>query len=734
MNANSKKKINHNNMEFYDKYDLQKIKNLLFLTDKQLLEYTNHTEYSEEENKKYINKIKQSLKEILLSNKSETKILYEVKDCNRLYSTNPKSLQYYSNNILHYVLPDNSYEVDMSNSNPQLLLYLFKKHDLNHSNLEYYCNNRNDLLKKSNISKNFVLKEFNKDNIKNHNIKWLDDLLNEINNNKAILFSQEQDKIKKSYIEQKKQSYNFLSSMTCAILWYYENKILMKATKLYKCIVPRFDGFYTDAYDLDLEKLNSITKKYNIVWTIKDISQQINIKDNLNDINDLLHDPKSYKYRDVEYYFNKNHFKIINNGTFIRKNSEIEIELLTTKAMMESYKHLHYEVWIESKSTIEYKCFIDRWIKANPNMVTYLKMDYYPNPDDCPKYCYNLWKKFDVELITDYNYVEDDLEFLLNHIKILCGNNQEVYDFVIKYIAHLFYKPAEKIGKMILFCSKEGTGKSMFYNLLKSMIGTRFYSIGDVKKNLLGNFNSALLNSYVINLEEVDYFSSKDGSDILKNLITETDLEVNQKGKDAKIIKSVHRFIGNTNHVVMPLKISANDRRYCIIRSSDEKKGDSDYFKKLNQIVSNKDLQATFYKYLSNIDISDFISCKIPQTEYLEELKETFETPLLDFITDLLVNTEEEIIYETSNELFRLFRIFLTETNCKIDWSIRKFGLEMNEFIKSGNYIKRIKKSGKNYYNVDCIEAKKILNIIDESDNQENSNQNYITDLDSDTD
>ena len=31
-------------------------------------------------------------------------------------------------------------------------------------------------------------------------------------------------------------------------------------------------------------------------------------------------------------------------------------------------------------------------------------------------------------------------------------------------------------------------------------------------------------------------------------------------------------------------------------------------------------------------------------------------------------------------------------------------------------------------------EAKKILNIIDESDNQENSNQNYITDLDSDTD
>ena len=706
-------------MEFYDKYDLQKVKNLLFLPDEELLKYTNHTEYSLEENAKYIKKIKQSLHEILLSNKSQTLISYEVFDCNRLYSKNNKSLQYYSNNILHYILPDNSYEVDMRNCNPQILLYLFKKHNLNHSNLQNYCNNREDLLKQSNISKSFVLIEFNKENNKHHNIKWFDDLLKEINNNKPILYIKEQDKIKKSYIEKKKQSYNFLSSMICSILWYYENKILMEATKKYNCIVPRFDGFYTDDVDLDLEQLNSITKRYNIVWSKKNINKQINIKDNHTDIGDLLHDIKSKKYRDVEYYFNKKHFKIVNNGTFIRKNSEIEIELLTTKAMIESYKHLYYEVWNESKLITEYKCFIDRWIKANPNMVTYDKMNYYPNPHDCPENCYNLWKKFDVELITDYKYVNDDLEFLLNHIKILCGNNQEVFDFVIKYISHLFYKPEEKIGKMILFCSIEGTGKSMFYNLLKSMIGTRFYSIGDVKKNLLGNFNSSLLNSYVINLEEVDYFSSKDGADILKNLITETDLEVNQKGKDPKIIKSVHRFIGNTNHVVMPLKISAFDRRYCIIRSSDEKKGDSDYFTKLNKIVSSKDLQATFYEYLSTIDITDFISCKIPQTEYLDELKETFESPLLDFIKHLLTETDNEIIYETSNELFKLFKSYLLETNTKIDWSIRKFGLEMNEYIKNGSYIRRIKKSGKNYYNIDCIEAKKKLDIIDEIDNQE---------------
>ena len=69
-----KKKNNLNNMQFFDKYDLQRVKNLLFLSDEELLKYTNHTEYNQKENEKYIKLIKESLKEILLSNKSQTEI------------------------------------------------------------------------------------------------------------------------------------------------------------------------------------------------------------------------------------------------------------------------------------------------------------------------------------------------------------------------------------------------------------------------------------------------------------------------------------------------------------------------------------------------------------------------------------------------------------------------------------------------------------------------------------
>lgn len=707
-----KNKMQKNNVDknmrltFNDEYDLEKVKKLYTLTDDELLQYTNHTEYTHEENKIYISKIKKSLKSIIINNKQSKTIQYELYNCNRLYSKESNSLQYYSNDILHYILPPNSFECDMKNCNPQLLLWLYKKHNLDYKWINYYCENRDKLLEKHNITKHYVMIQMNMDKPNNNkNIDWLNNLLQEVNYNKAMLCTYEDDKVSKKYKDEKKNSDNFLSSICSAIVWYYENQILLEATKLFKCIVPRFDGFITND-NIDMDKLNNITKNYGIIWDKKYISQVIKINNNI-DINDILYDINSNEYESIEYFFNKKHCKIINNGTYIRKNSEVEIELLTKKQMYESYCDIAYEVYNEKTNKYENKVFIDKWITANPNMIKYNKMDIYPNISQCPKDIYNLWTKFDVETITEYDYLQDDLDYLLNHIKILCGNNEEVYTFVIKYCAHMFYRPEEKIGKMLLFCSKEGTGKGLFYKLLRNMIGTRFYSISDPQKNLLGNFNTSLLNSYVINLEELDWCASKNSADILKNLITETELEVNGKGKDPKLIKSVHRFIGNTNHTAIPFKISPTDRRFCIIRCSDEKIGNTEYFKKLINIIegtNKKNLEATFYKYLGTIDISDFMYAKIPETEYLQSLKESFENPIIEFIKDLTIRNyhkDKKTLKYSSCNLFELFNIFVKQDNLKIDWSKKKFERELNETIRTTDNLIKKHKIGTYYYIID---------------------------------
>ena len=717
---NQKKNIINNNMIFNDEFDFEKCKILFCMEDEKLLKYTNNQDYTDIENNNYIKKIKSSLKSLILNKTNVIKRQYNKKGCNRMYCEG-NGLQYFSNNILQFILPENSCEYDMKNCNPQILLYLYKKHDLNYNHLEYYCKNRNELLNQDKLKKTDINKLLNQDHPKKQNIKWLDNLIEEVNNNKSFLFSSEYDKINIEYQKEKKKiSKNFLSSMCCSIIWYYENEILEKAISKYKCIVPKYDGFLTDE-DIDINDLNDISKEYDVKWDKKHFDINITETTYDNDVLDKLLYGIKNSYNFVESSFNQKHFKIIDEGLFIKKQNETQIKMLTTKQITENYKHLNYDTYNKITKIVKNdNCFIDKWIRGNKNMITYEKMDYYPD-GNVPDNCYNLWTKFDVEVITDYNYVEDDLNIILNHIKILCGNNDLVYDFVIKYIAHLFYMPEQKVGKMLIFASMEGVGKGLFYKLLSNMIGKRFYSCSDPQKGVLGSFNNSLINSYVINFEELDYFSTKDSTDILKNYITETELEVNAKGKDSRMINSIHRFIGNTNHTIMPIKLSATDRRFCIIRSSDEKRGDSDYFKKLHSLVINKDLQATFYKYLSTIDIADFISEKIPETEYLNELKESFESPLLDFIKDIVNDSKTEMIYERSQKLFSDFRIFLDYNNIKIckDWSIRKFGLEMNELVtKNSDLIKRIKKSGNNYYEIDCHKVKIKFDLHDEIDNK----------------
>lgn len=273
-----------NSQFFNDEYEIEKCKILYCLEDKKLLEYTNHTEYSDTENTNYVRSIKNSLKKLILTENNIIERQYNKSGCNRIYCKG-FGLQYFSNNILQFILPVNSCEYDMKNCNPQILLYLYKKHQLDYNHLEYYCNNRDTLLKKHNLKKTDINTLTNQDHPKKQNILWLEDLIHQVNKNKPLLFSFENDKINKEYQKLKQnESKNFLSSMCCSIVFYYENEILQKAISKYKCIVPKYDGFLTNQ-DIDINELNDISKEYDVKWDKKHFD--INITETTYD-NDLL--------------------------------------------------------------------------------------------------------------------------------------------------------------------------------------------------------------------------------------------------------------------------------------------------------------------------------------------------------------------------------------------------------------------------------------------------------------
>ena len=284
---NKNDSYNMNSQTFKDEFNIEKCKVLLCMNDKELLKYTNYKEYSDDENNKYIKKLKNTLKNLILNESNLVERQYNKSGCNRIYCKG-YGLQYFSNNILQFILPDNSCEYDMKNANPQILLHLYKKHDLKHTHLEYYCKNRDELLKNHNLKKIDILKLINQDAPKKQNIKWLNDLLDEVNNNKSHLLLSENDKINKEYQKEKqKTSKNYLSSICSSIIFYYENEILQKAINKYKCIVPKYDGFLSDK-NINIGDLNNLSREYNVKWDKKNFDKTINQTTYDNDLLDKI--------------------------------------------------------------------------------------------------------------------------------------------------------------------------------------------------------------------------------------------------------------------------------------------------------------------------------------------------------------------------------------------------------------------------------------------------------------
>ena len=55
-----------------------------------------------------------------------------------------------------------------------------------------------------------------------------------------------------------------------------------------------------------------------------------------------------------------------------------------------------------------------------------------------------VWTICTIYEITDYTEIGDELDFILNHIRVLCNNEDAVYEYFIRWIAQMLQFPAHK--------------------------------------------------------------------------------------------------------------------------------------------------------------------------------------------------------------------------------------------------------------------------------------------------
>ena len=426
---------------------------------------------------------------------------------------------------------------------------------------------------------------------------------------------------------------------------------------------------------------------------------------------------KTDDYDALESEFQENHFKILDRKTFVKiPKDNRDIVFFKKGELKEAYEHLSYTETIISENGIieKKKSFINKYLGENENLKQYEDMDIYPNNDKCPTNHFNLWTAFDVEYITEYIYDEIGLNFILAHIKLLCNNDELMYEYFLDWTAHLLFKPEEKCGKFILFVGRQGSGKSQICKFLSLLVGSKKYmETSKPDRDVWGDFNGSMTNSYLICIEELDFLQVKNAEGVFKNFITQPTIPINKKGKDKFDVKSYHRYIGSTNNVNNPIKTEDKDRRNVIIRCSDEKIGDMEYFEKLETYIQSKNTQRSFYDYLSNRDYHTFLKKLTPITEYHKDLKESFEDPTIQFIREYIhkeYNDKKLLSFEVKQiELFKLYSTFLKKEGYKYETNNKRFGMIINNLNYEG--IEKTRKSYGMCYSFNMEKICKDLNI-----------------------
>lgn len=600
-------------------------------------------------------------------------------------------------------------DIDMTNAHCVILRYICKLHNIPCPQLEYYINNREECLMMFEtrlIGKNMFLKSLNKDGRTRSTdlpsqYKKYDNEIKEIQ--KQIIKIKIYDDIVNSVPETKK--YNKTGSAMNRILCYYENIILQHAiniitTKSIEIAVLMFDGLmvYGNYYkDKNLlEDISEYVEKHmiglNMKWDYKEHNTELCVPDDFVFVEQSSSNIKPERmFEFVVKEFEKTHLKIINKSLFV-KHIDNNIIFFKPASLKISYAHLSYDIPVYDKKGVIIGCntlpFINKWVSCKHNIRRKDDIEIYPNTAECPDNIFNLWRPFAMEnIVGDYNYKKSELEFILHHIKILCNHDETIYNYFIKWIAQMIQYPHIKTI-MPTFISGEGSGKGTLFKLFGKMLGEeKIFETTNPSRDVWGEFNGLMSNCFLVNLNEISKKDTVAADGLIKGLITDNALTINQKGIDPYTIKSYHRFITTTNKEE-PLKSSKGDRRNLIIRSSDEKKGNSAYFEIMHKYLEDINVIRTCYDYFKSIpEMDKFNDIPLPQTEYQQNLKELSKSPIeqwLESFTREHANDDVDCIELLGSEIYNLFKQWCFENGIKYDIDSHKLGVRITNMNFKG--------------------------------------------------
>jgi hypothetical protein len=276
-------------------------------------------------------------------------------------------------------------------------------------------------------------------------------------------------------------------------------------------------------------------------------------------------------------------------------------------------------------------------------------------------------------------------------------------------MAHSIQYPNQKLNQCILICSLQGNFKDGLLEFWGRLLNTdEKYSIvfQDID-NFFKNFNANLEGKLLIGLNEIaeggiDNSAFKRHNQ-LKGMITQRTMRIEKKNYDAYDIKDYSRFIAFTNHE-NSLMIENSDRRFVMIKSNNDKVGDTVYFEPLFKCLKNIDFMKDAFSFFATRDLTKFNPYKAPDSKYKTDQKLNCLSNSLKFIKDLWENFDLDDNFRIHGaDLYTLFKKYCKDYGVKdvsrqsLNSNLKKLGLEYHN-VKFNYNKKEIETDVRNDY------------------------------------
>lgn len=193
-------------------------------------------------------------------------------------------------------------------------------------------------------------------------------------------------------------------------------------------------------------------------------------------------------------------------------------------------------------------------------------------------------------------------ERILAHVYQLCGQRDEEFWWLLRWIALPLQKPGTKMATAVLVHGAEGTGKSLlFEGIVKRIYGEYGITIGQAQlESQFTGWQSRKL--YALAEEVVSRAEKAHYKGVLKHLVTGDELQINEKNMPLRQEANHVNFVFLSNSTV-PLELDLGDRRYFVLHV--EHVPTEGYFSALKAEIDAGGIEA-FYHYLLNLPLEDF--------------------------------------------------------------------------------------------------------------------------------